>query len=95
MAINTPGQADGRMSFWVDDELKLEETGMHWRDDADLQLNKAWLQHYIANGDADQSNEIWFDDVVVSTERIGCTAGPSGDGDGDASGPGGDGEPPW
>jgi hypothetical protein len=95
MAINTPGRADGRMSFWVDDELKLEETGMHWRADADLQLNKAWLQHYIANGDADQSNEIWFDDVVVSTERIGCTAGPSGDGDGDASGPGGDGERPW
>lgn len=38
----------------------------------ELQLNKAWLQHYIAGDDADQSNRAWFDDVVVSTERIGC-----------------------
>lgn len=89
MHINTPGQADGTMSFWVDDALALEQTGMHWRDVEALQLNKAWLQHYIDNGDADQPNRVWFDDVVVSTERIGC--GDAGDGDGD---PGdGDGAP--
>ena len=48
---------------------------MHWRDVDELQLNKAWLQHYIAGGDADRSNKVWFDDVVVSTERIGCSDG--------------------
>ncbi len=72
MELNAPGQADGSMSFWVNGELAHRQTGMHWRDIAELQLNKAWLQHYIAAGDADKSNRVWFDDVVVSTERIGC-----------------------
>lgn len=64
------------MAFWLNDELVHEETTMHWRDVPELQLNKAWLQHYIAAGDAQQSNRIWFDDVVVSTEPIGCGTGP-------------------
>lgn len=35
--------------------------------------NRTRLQHYITTGDAQgHSNVIWFDDVVVSTERIGC-----------------------
>jgi hypothetical protein len=72
MRLNTPGQADGEMAFWVDGLEAHRQSGMHWRDVAELQLNKAWLQHYIAGGDADRSNRIWFDDVVVSTERIGC-----------------------
>lgn len=73
--LNTPGEADGEMAFWVDGELAHRQTGMQWRDVAELGLNKAWLQHYIAGGDAEQSNRIWFDDVVVSTERIGCSPG--------------------
>lgn len=76
MRLNTPRQADGSMKFWVNDTLALDQGGMHWRDVADLQLNKAWLQHYIAAGDAQQSNRAWFDDVVVSTERIGCGVAP-------------------
>jgi len=76
MRLNTPGQADGSMAFWVDGAKAHEQTGMHWRDVADLQLNKAWLQHYIATGDADQPNRIWFDDFVVSMAPIGCAGGP-------------------
>lgn len=88
MELNTPTQADGRMAFWVNDELALEQTGMHWRDVPELQLNKAWLQHYIAEGDATQSNRIWFDDVVVGTERIGCSTDLPGGADGDTGSPG-------
>lgn len=96
MRLNTPGEADGEMAFWMNDELGHQETGMQWRDVPELQLNKAWLQHYIAGGDADQSNRVWFDDVVVSTERIGCSAseppgsdesGPNAEG-GDSAGDG-------
>ncbi len=94
MRLNTPGAADGEMWFWVDDALGLHQTGMEWRDVAELGLNKAWLQHYIENGDATQSNQVWFDDVVVSTARIGCSvaptepdAGPSPGGDGGATTP--------
>lgn len=76
MRLNTPGRADGSMAFWVDGAPAHAQAGMHWRDVADLQLNKAWLQHYIAGGDADRSNRVWFDDMVVSTARIGCGDGP-------------------
>jgi hypothetical protein len=72
MELNTPGQHDGRMAYWMNDVLQHEETGMYWRDIPELQLNKVRLQHYLAPGDATQSNRVWFDDVVVSTERIGC-----------------------
>jgi hypothetical protein len=89
MRLNTPGEADGSMAFWVDDELAHEQTGMHWRDVPEVQLNKAWLMHYIAPGDADQSNRISFDDVVVSTQRIGCGSTPPGGSDSDG-GTGGD-----
>ena len=77
MELNTPGEADGRMAFWVDGVLALEQTGMHWRDTPALQLNKAWLMHYIAGGDADQSNQVVFDDMIVSTEYIGCGVAPT------------------
>lgn len=103
MELNTPGIADGSMTFWVDDELGHEATGIRWRDGSDLQLNRAMLEHFIDPGDTDHPNEAWFDDVVVSTERIGCGAPPSegttsggegssggGDGDGDGDGDGGD-----
>ena len=56
--------------------LGHRQTGMLWRHTDEIQLNKAWLMHYIAGGDADQSNRVWFDDVVVSTKRIGC-GGPA------------------
>ena len=79
MELNTPGQSDGSMAFWVDDELGQQTDGMAWRDIPELQLNRAMLEHYIANGDTDHPNQVWFDDVVVSTERIGCSASPPGD----------------
>jgi hypothetical protein len=71
MQLNSVGSSDGEMAFWINDSLALHVTGMHWRDVPELQLNKAWLQHYIASGDATQSNRVWFDDVVVSTQKIG------------------------
>ncbi len=76
MRLNTPTQSDGEMSFWLDDQLGHAQAGMYWRDAPELQLNKIWLQHYIASGDASQSNRIWWDNVIASTSRIGCGEGP-------------------
>ena len=75
--LNTPGAADGEMAFWMNDTLGLQRSGMEWRDVAELGLNKAWLQHFIDSDDATQSNRVWFDDVVVSTARIGCDVAPA------------------
>ncbi len=95
MRLNTPGQSDGAMAFWVDDALGHEVEGMAWRDVPELQLNRAMLEHFIDPGDTDHPNQVWFDDVVVSTQRIGCAmtpddggsdTGPAADGGGDDAG---------
>ncbi len=73
MKANTPGQNDGEMAYWIDGKLAHEKKDMAWRTTADLKLNMVRLQHYNETSDVqNHSNRIWFDDVVVSTERIGC-----------------------
>lgn len=76
LKLNAVGQSDGEMAFWVDGQLGHRQTSMHFRDVAELGLNKIWVQHYIADGDATQSNRIWWDDIIASTARIGCAAAP-------------------
>jgi len=90
MELNTPGQADGSMAFWVNDELGHEAGGIRWRDGADLQLNRAMLEHFIDPGDTDHPNQAWFDDVIVSTERIGCGPPPGEGTSGGEASTGGD-----
>ena len=73
MRANTVGQSDGEMAYWVDDQLIHQESGMMWRTSPTLALNRVRLQHYITSSDAEgHSNRVWFDDVIVSTERVGC-----------------------
>ena len=78
MRANAVGQKDGVMAYWVDDQLALRvdensPTRIWWRSSPTLALNRVRLQHYITSDDAQgHSNQVWFDDVVVSTERIGC-----------------------
>lgn len=73
MRANDVGQANGSMAYWINGVLAHEVSGMHFRDVEQLQLNKASLQHYLTSDDAGgHSNRIWFDDVVISTSRIGC-----------------------
>jgi hypothetical protein len=75
MKANTPGEHDGAMAFWVDDSLILRVDSMMWRTSPTLALNRIRVQHYITTSDAGgHSNRVWFDDVVVSTGRIGMGA---------------------
>jgi hypothetical protein len=74
MKLNTPGQHDGIMAYWIDDQFIYENASMYWRTIPELQLNRASLQHYITTEDAGgHSNRVWWDNAVISTERIGCT----------------------
>jgi hypothetical protein len=72
MEANTPGEPDGKMTYWVNDALGHHAEGLRWRTTPDLQLNRVALQHYIEAGSVTSPNRVWFDDVVVSTSRIGC-----------------------
>jgi len=74
MEMNTPGQSDGRMAYWINDNLIHEETTMFWRTIPELQLNRAALQHYVTSGEGAQwgQQRVWWDNAIISTERIGC-----------------------
>lgn len=70
---NTPNQHDGVMAYWIDGQLGHQVDDMMWRTVPELALNRASLQHYNETEDVGgHSNKAWFDDVVVSTARIGC-----------------------
>jgi hypothetical protein len=73
MRANDPGQANGQAAYRIDGREIHRISGIRWRDADTLQLNMVRLQHYITSEDAlNRSNRVWFDDVVVSTQPIGC-----------------------
>ncbi len=73
MKANDVGKHNGEMEYWIDGKVADHETAMMFRTTTDLGLNMVRLQHYLETSDAqNHSNRVWFDDVVVSTKRIGC-----------------------
>jgi hypothetical protein len=73
MQANTPGAADGVQEYFIDGQSGHRVANMRWRTNPALALNRVRLQHYIETSDAGgHSNRVWFDDMVVSTSRIGC-----------------------
>ncbi|TAL67085.1 MAG: T9SS type A sorting domain-containing protein [Bacteroidetes bacterium] len=62
--------------YWVWDSFHPEPDslpfeGFQWRNDINLKLNFFWLLFYMTDGEQGQTDTVWFDDVVVSTEYIG------------------------
>jgi hypothetical protein len=85
---NTPGTADGEMALWIDDVLVAHHTGILWRETPDLLLNHVVVWNYYP--ETTTTHQVWFDNLVVSTARIGLVdmppvtpdAGPGGPGPG-------------
>lgn len=85
VAANAGGNADGSQTLWLDDSEVGSWNGIRWRSDDDLKLNAVGLWHYVTDDSyqAGQSQQtLWFDDVVVSTTRIGCGGPTSAGGEG-------------
>nr|MCH9681870.1 hypothetical protein [Deltaproteobacteria bacterium] len=76
--LNTPGAADGELEFWVDDALQAGRN--------DLDLRGGWSEYGINAvvventwpGGVPAPLRRWVDDLVISTEPIGCSAAPEG-----------------
>lgn len=66
---NKPGQHDGYQKMWIDGVLKGGVSGIRWRDSADVRINAFQLTF---SGAVPVTQRMWMDDIVVSTERIGC-----------------------
>lgn len=72
----TPGQADGSQSMWINGELKVEVSGIRWRNSSNLLLNELAFVNYMPG--PLRTQHIWIDDVVVSTEFPGSAYAGSG-----------------
>jgi len=69
---NDVGQANGELAAWINGELYIHYKGIRWRSAAALKIKRFDLGVYIHA--AEQSNTVWYDDVVLSTGYIGPKA---------------------
>lgn len=69
---NTPGQHDGFQKMWIDGTFKGQVSNMRWRDTTDLRINAFQLTF---SGVVPITEHLWIDNVVVSTQKIGCAGG--------------------
>lgn len=71
--LNTPGQNDGRITYWVNGKLALDRTGLNLRGAyTATTINEARLEAYWSGGAPRDELMRWFDNVVVATEPVGC-----------------------
>jgi hypothetical protein len=72
--LNTPGKSDGLVEFWIDGILKAKKYNINIQDSYDYKMNSVLVGGWYSNSgkNSDQWNYRYIDDLVVSTERIGC-----------------------
>jgi hypothetical protein len=63
--LNTPGQANGNQTLWVDGVKTIDVQNMRWRTTTDLRLNQIRFDNWMDAGP--QTQFIWVDDVTVWT----------------------------
>jgi uncharacterized protein YjdB len=74
MRLNDAGQSNGVFQYWIDGNLEAQQTGLNWVGNYSAYgINALFLENYNNDG-APQAQERYFDNVVVSTQRIGCSA---------------------
>ena len=70
--LNDPGRANGVFELWIDNRLEARQSGLGWIGSyRDYGINAVYIENYW-NGGAPQAQERYFDNFVVSTQRIGC-----------------------
>ena len=70
--LNTAGQSNGAFQLWINGAMEAQETGLNWLGAfASYGINAVFFENYWNNG-APQAEERYFDNIVVSTQRIGC-----------------------
>ena len=71
--LNDSGQSNGIQEFWTDGNLETSKTGINFVGSYTAYgINAVFFENYWNTG-ATQNEERYFDNIVVSTQRIGCT----------------------
>lgn len=72
--MNTPGMHDGILQTWFDGEDSLRVEGLRFRDVDTFAIDGFWLATFFGGADdtwnTTKDEYVYFDDFVVSTERI-------------------------
>lgn len=68
---NTPGSSNGRVRVWLNDILAMDRNNIKLRDEA-VSWNALQLNAWYGDPGVPKNQYSWVDQVVVSTERIGC-----------------------
>jgi hypothetical protein len=69
--VNTPGEHDGRLAFWVDGKLTGDFSRFRVRDVEDLKANLLNISFYTENPRVHGGCAMWYDDIVAATSYIG------------------------
>jgi hypothetical protein len=70
--LNDPNKSNGLMNLWVNDTLEAQRLGMNFVGNfAEYGINAVFLENYWNTGSL-AAQERYFDNFVVSTQRIGC-----------------------
>jgi hypothetical protein len=70
--LNDAGQSNGVFEFWVDGAAEARRADLNWvGSHSAYGINSILLENYWNDG-APQAQERFFDNFVVSTQRIGC-----------------------
>jgi hypothetical protein len=68
---NTSGQADGAYTFWADGKEIVKRTNVDLRGSTSYNFNAVQLDCYW-NGGSPKEQSRFYDNLVISSERIGC-----------------------
>lgn len=72
MRLNDAGQSNGILEFWVDGNLEARQTSLNFLGSFNAYgINSIFFENYW-NGGSPQTQERYWDNIVVSTQRIGC-----------------------
>ena len=69
--VNDIGRANGELAGWIDGRLYVHMTGFRWRTSEDVRIKRFDIGIYIH--EAQRTNTVWYDDVVLSTGYVGTT----------------------
>jgi len=77
MKLNDPGQANGVLEYWVNGALDAQRTGLNFVGSYSAYgINAIFFENYW-NATAPQTEERYWDNLVVATQPIGCGTGTS------------------
>lgn len=72
--LNDPGQSNGIQEFWIDASLEARQQDLNFvKSYTNYAINTIFFENYWNSG-SPKVQERYFDNIVVSTQRIGCNA---------------------